>query len=380
MDEAFITKYNLDISSEMRTVQHTDFQTDACGKMTKGDSGFLSGLAPVAKVGVMKYFMADGKVIREFVPEETLFNKDSMASLKMKPMTNNHPPERKVDSKNAAYRQVGYTGETVVRDDEKLLCSMVITDQEAIDSGRNQLSPGYETRLLFQRGVYNGDEYDAIQTSRKYNHVALVDVARGGSDICMNVDGMEINEFVQIDSLNSNKETRMVKYNIDGIDYEASPEVVNLLNKKVEELKVANDAAQTATAERDALAVKVDALEKRDIKGEVQAAVKQRIELERVAGTVLEKTDGIEALSDRELKLKILGTKYEKLVTKIDDKTSEVYIDALLDTLKVDATQEDGLAGQRAAVTPKVEGEVKNDSETARDRMIKRQTEAHKTK
>lgn len=386
MKEIIFSKYNLDKAASIKTVQHRDtMRLDGCGrKMKKTDEGYLSGSAPIAKVGIMSYLMADGTIVREFVPPETLFNKDSMASLRLKPVTNNHPEERKVTVDNAGYRQVGFVGETIESEADIFLCAnMVITDAyavAAIDGGKQELSPGYEAELVFQPGVFNNEQYDAIQVSRKYNHVAVVYNARGGTSIRMNCDGFE---------LNLNKEKNMlVKYKIDNVEYEASQEIVNLITKKDETIaaeknlvKTANDSLQAMTAERDTLKVKVDALEKRDIQKEVNDAVKSRLELERVAAVVLDKVD--EAIDNRGLKIAIIAKKLPTIAEKIDDKTSEVYIDAVLDTVKAAFTKEenDSIASQRKIVTNKDEKpEVKNDEVAARQKMINAQKEAYKLK
>ena len=191
----------------------------ACGKTVRG---YLVGLAPVAKVGVMNYLMGDGTVLREFVPKETLEDAKGMESLKMRPVTNNHPSDRKVTVDNAHYQQIGFTGENVKMDDNMLVTSFVISDKWAIkeiDDGKQQLSPGYECDLMYTPGVWEGREFDAIQTRRRYNHLAVVDAARGGSDIRMNkVDGAEHEDFVNF-NFDADDEI-LAKYIADNMDAE----------------------------------------------------------------------------------------------------------------------------------------------------------------
>lgn len=391
IDEVF-KKYNLDTTVVVsRKVQHCDFlKGDGCGKIRKTDDGFLIGIAPIAKVGVMSYLMADGTIVREFVPEETLFHKDSMESLKLKPVTDQHPPERRVHSKNASYRQVGFTGETVKNEDQMLVCSLVITDQNAIDNiehGRQELSPGYEAELVFQPGTHNNEQYDAIQVRRSYNHVAVVDNARGGTDIRMNMDGAET-EIFNNSNTNSNQEKKM-KFKIDGIEYDAAQEVVNFIAKKDGEIatekaatKTANDSLQVVMAERDTLKAKVDTFEKRDIQKEINDAVQARLELERIAGIVLDKVD--EKLDNRGLKIAIITKKLPEVAKKIDEKTTDLYINAVLDSVVASFTKEenDSIANQRKVIA-KVDNatDTNTDSEkTARDKMLKRQQDEYKAK
>jgi len=164
--EGIVAKYNLD-RAQNKIVQHQDvIQRDSLiGSVKKADTGFLVGLAPVAKVGVMTYLMADGTVVREFVPPETLFEEKSRETLKLKPVTEEHPPEKKVNSDNARYRQIGSTGENVKEEGVYLLTSLVITDSDSIEDileGKQELSPGYQTELVFQKGSYDGVDDDVI--------------------------------------------------------------------------------------------------------------------------------------------------------------------------------------------------------------------------
>ena len=387
MDKELFKKYNIDEASEVKKFQYSDFmQFDSRARVRKTDVGFLAGTAPVAKVGIMSYRQADGTVLRQFVPPETLFNKDSMDSLKMKPMTDTHPPERKVSVSNASFRQIGFTGETVVQADTRLEVSMTITDAEAIaeiEKGRQEFSPGYEVEVAFRPGQFNGENYDAVQVSRRYNHLAVVDGARGGSDLRLQMDGAETAIF-DMKTKNLNQE-QGVKYKIDGIEYDAAPEVVNLLSKVQTDLKTANDALKTANdasqalkGERDTLKTQKDALEARDITGEVKGAVARRMELERMAGLVLDNVDS--KLSDRALKIEAIKVKLPDMAKKIDDKTTDAYIDAVLDTV-VAGLDTDTLAAQRRTVGSQVANDASlPDEAKARKDMIAREQKAWEPK
>lgn len=198
-------------TAEVITEQRADFIGRRIGNVKRTDEGYLTGEAAIAKIGILTYALVNGSTRKEFVPEGTLFNSVSMDSLKMKPVTNQHPPERVLDSKTVKRHKVGFTGENIKRDDSFLTSSLTITDSDAIDSvdnGTQELSPGYKAVIVLQEGVYQGEKYDAIQISRKYNHVAVCDKARGGSDLRLNldnldsienIDGFEINDAVLTD-------------------------------------------------------------------------------------------------------------------------------------------------------------------------------------
>jgi hypothetical protein len=379
MKAEVLKKYGIAEDAEVRVMHYSDFlKTDSRPKITKNDSGFLCGMAPVAKVGIMTYKMSDGSTIRQFVPPETLFNPDSMATLKMKPMTDTHPPERKVSVSNASYRQIGMTGETVTKVDDRLEVSLIVTDAEAIaaiEAGRQELSPGYETEVVFKAGQYNGANYDAIQASRKYNHLAIVDEARGGADLRLQMDGMETPSFKMTDSKENLKKENSVKYTIDGIEYDAAPEVVNALTKSLEALKTANDGAQALTGERDALKTKVAELEKRDISKEICDGVAKRRELERTAELVLDAVDV--KLSDRALKVEVIKAKLPTMAAKINDSTAEAYVDAVLETV-VSGLENDSLSAQRKVLGKQVVVDEKDlDEGAARKRMIENDAKAY---
>lgn len=165
------------------------------GSMKRTDEGYLRGNAAVAKVGILQYLLPNGTIRKELVPAETLFNKDSMSSLQMQPITDTHPPEVLLDKKTVKRRRVGMTGENNKQDGDFLVTSAVITDEDAIasvESGRQQLSPGYRCSLVLQKGIYKGVEFDAVQVGRRYNHVAICDRARGGSDLKLNLDSIDV--------------------------------------------------------------------------------------------------------------------------------------------------------------------------------------------
>lgn len=193
-----------DDSETLQNICRVDFTDRKLGKVKKTDEGYLTGVAPVAKVGILTYFLSDGTTRRELVNEDTLFNLDSMGTLKMKPVTDQHPPERSLDSRTVKRRKVGFTGENIQRSGEYLMVPVTITDHDAVenvDGGRRELSPGYMVDLLLEPGEFNGQRYDAVQLSRRYNHLAVCDRARGGSDLKLQLDAVSHVDGFEIDAL-----------------------------------------------------------------------------------------------------------------------------------------------------------------------------------
>lgn len=60
-------------------------------KFTRTTEGFLTGRAIVTSIGVFTYQYADGTVLRELRLPEEVFAPESLESMKLKPVTNQHP-------------------------------------------------------------------------------------------------------------------------------------------------------------------------------------------------------------------------------------------------------------------------------------------------
>lgn len=165
-----------------------------------------------------------------------------------------------------------------------------------------------------------------------------------------------------------------MKFNIDGIDYEAAPEVVNFITK----LQTKADAAEKTVsekskevdglkAEKDVLVSKVDTLEKRDIKGEVAIAVKDRLALERTVVDSIGEVEKIDELDNRALKVKVIAAKSPTVAEKIKADTSDAYVDSAFDII-IDSLKGSNIDAQRAVVAGKIDSkETKVD---ARQKMI----------
>lgn len=178
----------------MSGTETTEYRQDVGGSIATrlDDNGYLRVDGVAAKAGVMTYVQPNGEIRREYVPVETLRDADGLAMLAGSPVTVEHPPQL-VDTNNASiYSKGSVSGEPRV-DGGELKVGIVVTNADAIaavQSGKRQLSPGYKVMLDFTPGEFEGAKYDAIQTKRFYNHLAIVGVARGGSECRLNLDGL----------------------------------------------------------------------------------------------------------------------------------------------------------------------------------------------
>lgn len=174
-----------------------DYRIDRGGRITSkiDDNGYLRIDGVVAHVGILEYMDDDGSIIREFVPEETLFDEESLKSLAGAPVTLQHPPEMVTPSNYKQYSQGSVNG-MPRRDGDNLVASMLVIGNEALHAveygGVSELSPGYSVDLDETPGEWQGQNYDRVQRNRRYNHQAIVDAARGGSVCSLRFDGANV--------------------------------------------------------------------------------------------------------------------------------------------------------------------------------------------
>lgn len=161
--------------------------------------GYVFAEGYAARPGVMRY--SDGQTEwLELVPEETLHDAASLITLAGKPLTVEHP-EQPVGPDNVGEHGAGDVGDEVTIADNGYLRVKVAARRrdalDAIEGGKVELSPGYTCDVDWSPGVHPvHGRYDAVQRNRRYNHLALVDRARGGPSIRLRVDGAA----VQVDS------------------------------------------------------------------------------------------------------------------------------------------------------------------------------------
>ena len=177
----------------------TEYREDIGGSVVAklDENGYLRIKGVAAKTGILTYMLPDGSMRRELVPASTLFAEDSIESMIGSPVTVEHPGI--LNSETAAQFTSGSVPKAGA-DGEKLKVDIVVTVKDAItqiQAGKRQLSPAYRAELDFTPGEYEGQRYDAIQTKRVYNHLAIVQSARGGTECRINFDGFNCAVEVQ---------------------------------------------------------------------------------------------------------------------------------------------------------------------------------------
>lgn len=371
-----IKKFNMDHSKENLTgIARFDHITPSIkGKVTRTDNGYLVGEAVVTRTGVFKYRNPDGSFRYELRHPDHVFNRDSLDSLKLVPMTNEHPKVKLLDARTAPKYSVGTVGETIRVDGGDVISSFAITDGKAVedvDNGKKELSCGYTLDLVRQDGIYEGQKYTHIQTNVRYNHLALCKNGRAGT-ARLNLD----NDDAVLDDTEPTEPPKRskfaMKYNLDGIDYDADQQVINhitKLEKKLQSMEANLDSKQseidTLTAERDTLKTRTDELEKRDVKAEIAEAVKARRSLENKVSTHLdsETTKNLDIMSDTEIKKAVVSKAFPSLKEKVEE-ANETYLTACFDSaIEVLGKKDNKIPAQRQKISGNANNDANNDND-----------------
>ncbi len=346
--------------------------------------GFLHDSPVLTRTGIFTYRNHDGSPRREYRPPEEVFRADSLASYRGKPITVRHPTEGEVTPKNARRVAIGSILSEGRQDGDKLLADIVVHDPAAMGANR-ELSVGYRLDYDPTPGkTPDGQEYDGVQRNIVVNHLSVVASARAGREARLNLDGDEIFE-------EESEGNKTMKYRLDGIEYEAAPEIINALEKANARADAADGKAKTLqtnldtmTAERDGLKAKVDAhpaeLDKvrKDAADKQDAAVKARVELLDTAKTF--RIDKADEMADKDIKIAVIkAVRGDSFDPK--DK-SDAYIEAAFDLAKADKRL-DATASQRKLVNPLPGSQQRTDegpktANEARERMIEGLENAHR--
>lgn len=158
------------------------------------EEGYLRDTPVVTTVGIFEYRNPDGTIRRELRLPEHVFDPDSLASYKGKPVIITHNAgEINVD--NVQQEAIGTMLSDGIQDGDSVRVQIVIHDTKAMEnSGLRELSLGYDLELDETPGTWNGQPYDAVQTNIRINHLALVRKARAGNTARLNIDSRDNEE------------------------------------------------------------------------------------------------------------------------------------------------------------------------------------------
>lgn len=169
------------------------FDSAKLGKVEKTGNGFIRVPANLTRVGVLEYRDSSGNITRELRHPDHVFAPESLATLQGIPVTELHPGAF-VNPDNVAQLQVGFVSETPKQDGRFVSSKLTIQRKDSIDKVLRrdlaEVSMGYTCVPVPEKGVWNGQPYDVVQTQIKYDHAAIGPRGwgRAGSDVALRLD------------------------------------------------------------------------------------------------------------------------------------------------------------------------------------------------
>ncbi len=155
------------------------------------EEGYLVDHPVVTRCGIFEYAdpeKGEDGIRRELRLPEEVFAEKSLASYEGKPIIITHDAGE-INKNNVQREQIGTILSKGYRDGDKVRCKIVIHNTDALKRcGLRELSLGYSQTPEETPGVYEGQEYDAIQRDIEINHLALVGEARAGDAARLNID------------------------------------------------------------------------------------------------------------------------------------------------------------------------------------------------
>ena len=340
--------------------------------------GFLTGDAIVTRTGVFPYVNNDGSIRYELRHPDDVLNEDSLETLKLKPVTDNHPNEL-VTAENVDKYQIGSTGETVRVDESGVAVKFSVYRKDAIKkiaNGKRELSLGYRLDLIEENGVWEGVPYTHRQKNIRYNHLAIVDQARAGRMARINMDGFAV-QLHHDDEDDTMTEKDMQTVNLDGLMYRADAEVARAYEKalsaKEEALSAEKQArmdAETLKGQVDELKAQLEAVKAVNTDEAIAKAVAERVALLETAKRVVN-VDSLQGLNDRAIKEAVIKAKHEAI--NLDSKSDD-YVNARFDALieALPSVENQALSKQKKALA-----DVRGDSMYNEDMRVKLNKKFH---
>lgn len=362
---------------------------DINGSWTVNRAGYLIATPRVARTGIQIYrgFEVDpdgshgfGAMdeVKVYRPPEEVFSDAAMASFPYRPITNNHPKEF-VDSKNWKKTSVGNIGGEVRREDDGTVSyvrlPIMVMDGSTVgdmQAGKKQFSAGYDCRLDWTPGkLADGTEYNCVQRDIRVNHVAVVDVARGGPEL--SIDSDIENEDGDDNMATDGPSRSIIAMMIDGLNISVDgAQAQSIINKalsdrdgKITALQTQLDAANAAKTkiETDAAAAAGTAQKSIDTLTAEKAALEAKLKEATVTDAKLEemamKRQQVIGIAKKVLgdalvtKDKSLGDIRKQVVAKkIGDKASgynDSQVEAAFDAFTADIKPDDSSTPQNGS-------------------------------
>ena len=325
--------------------------------------GWIIDKPVITRSGIFTYRNGN-KIVKEYRPEDEVFKADSLNTLKGIPITDGHKGILNAES-NLDGIVVGSVMSPGEKADSNVVADIVIHNVKRIGA-RRELSLGYVCKVDETPGEFNGEKYDCIQKDITYNHLAVVNKGRAGN-ARIRLDADDLSSFPTEDDMAEN----LAKIRLDGIDYQAAPEVVNKVTKLEESITALQTKLDKAEGERDTFKSSIDTLKADHAKEltKMTDSARGRVKLEEKAKSLSVKFDDV---TDRDLKIAIA----EKLGAKLEWKDrSDDYVDSAYDLTIANADKKNETAGKQKTTTVEKQDKAaggSTSSQDARARMIAR--------
>jgi len=163
----------------------------------KTEAGFLRCHARILAERVMPYRREEltgfvpmdiiGDPIHMLVNTESMGNPDALRSLEAVPLVAGD--HHWLDVENVRQYAVGAVAGTPRMDGPYLVCDMLVTDPatiESIEAGDlPEISAAYTADILFEPGSFDGQRYEGLQQTLRFNHLACIPAGHGraGADV-----------------------------------------------------------------------------------------------------------------------------------------------------------------------------------------------------
>lgn len=241
-------------------------------------NGFLKIPAYLTRTGVLLYRKADGGILRELRHPDDVFNAESLQSLEMAPLTDDHPADF-VTPDNVKDLAIGWVGENIKPNGSLVGATVVVSDKKGIakvNTGKVELSCGYTADIVEESGTYEGIPYDVRQKNIRYNHVALVDRGRAGPQVRLRLDAEDASEVEE------QPEESLMKIKIGDREFEVSQEIADAFmayDRAMNEMKDAFENLKKQTEKNDSAATIADLQKKLDDSKKAQDALQAKLDV-----------------------------------------------------------------------------------------------------
>lgn len=253
----------------------------------KTPEGYLRVYARVARVGDLVYRNDAGEERVEYIEPADLFDKKSINTLKMKPISIEHPGY--LDAGNTLQHLKGVTGNLAVIDGDFLGIVATIYDRDTIDKiERGELR---EVSCSYYCDTERQPDGRYRQLNRRYNHLALTKDGRAGAEVSLHMDSsLSEHVWIQKDMNTNTIEINGQRFPADVVLRAVADAISQRSDTKVEEIEeTEEDYAEEAEIKEDAMSLANDNAVLRATNSELKTNLEQALALlEEAKNTMIE--------------------------------------------------------------------------------------------